>query len=65
MFRFGSKTYPKIIQNQAPAVVYNFRARLFTACVLFSNFVLTSAMVAVLMSLNNVIVAKNAKLFLN
>ena len=61
MFEFGRKTYRKMIQNQARAVRYNVIALLFTACVLFSTFVLSSAMGAVLMSLSTVIVAKNAK----
>ena len=54
-----------MIQNLCRAVGYNVIAMLFTAYVLFSTFVLSSAKVAVLMSLSNVIVAINAKLFLN
>ena len=61
MIEFGRKTYRKMIQNLARAVGYNLIAIPFTACVLYSTFVLSSAMVAVLMSLSTVMVAINAK----
>ena len=61
MFEFGRKTYRKMIQNLARAVGYNVIAITFTACVLYSTFVLGPAMGAVLMSLSTVMVAINAK----
>ena len=62
MIEFGRKTYRKMIQNLDWAVGYNVIAILLTACILYSTFVLSSAMVAVLMSLSTVTVAINAKL---
>ena len=35
IFEFGRKTYRKMIQNQAPAVVYNVRELLLKAYILF------------------------------
>ena len=62
MIEFGRKTYRKMIQNLAWAVGYNVIAIPLAAGVLYPTFVLSPAMGAVLMSLNTVIVAINAKL---
>jgi Cu2+-exporting ATPase len=62
MIEFGRKTYRKMIQNLAWAVGYNVLAIPLAAGILYPNFMLSPAMGAVLMSLNTVIVAFNARL---
>ena len=50
---FGKRTYKKMVQNLAWAVVYNIIAIPLAAGVLYPNFVLSPAMGAVLMSLKD------------
>jgi len=62
MISFGKATYRKMIQNLFWAVGYNVIAIPLAAGVLYPTFVLSPAMVAVLMSLSTIVVAVNAQL---
>ena len=61
MINFGRSTYRKMKQNLAWAIGYNVAAIPLAAGVLYPHFRLSPAMGAVLMSLNTIIVAINAR----
>lgn len=62
MIALGRATYRKMIQNLWWALGYNVLAIPLTEGVLYSWFVLSQAMDAVLMSVSTIVVALNAQL---